>query len=278
MRKRKSLVTYPTKAYYTDQASSSAIPASCKMLYKCNERSGFPVNTITGHAYDPHNLVVTGGTDDGALYFTENNAIDIRINTSGIGVITEFDATFSTRKVILIAATILPRKNSASNRSTTRIGMGMYGSGATGDSPVLSLSFSTSMHAQFDIYGDGRANDFVNTTADAGLTIQDYVNPHVIYVMWNGIGSSSVVNGTLTAKCLNLNGTVYTNGVAVEQTASGIITSDTFTPGDMMRPAWAHYYKMEAWELDYLPHNLDYKLGIWGTLATQGYKGAIDLK
>jgi hypothetical protein len=46
----------------------------------------------------------------------------------------------------------------------------------------------------------------------------------------------------------------------------------------MMRPDDAHFYKMEAWQLDYLPAQLDQKLAIWGDLARQGYKGAIDLK
>lgn len=265
----------PMRAHYKNQAQSSNIPASCKVLYKCDERSGFSINAVTGHKYDPANLVVKGGTNNGYLAFTEPNAINFGMNTEGISVITEFNQTFNTRKIILLAAHILPI-DSGAGYSNTRIAIGTLGDVDVGDSAALSLSFAGSMHVQLDITGNG--SDLIATLADATARITHFNAPLTIYGLWNGIGSSASVNGTLTAKALNADGTVYNNGVtASNKTVSGIISSNTFTPGNMMRPAWAHYYKMEAWELDYLPPRLDFQLAIWGDLARQGYKGAVTL-
>ena len=168
--KRRATIIYPLQAYYQNQASSSVIPTTCKMLYKCDERSGFLVNSVTGHKYDPHNLVVTGGVDDGFLEFTEDNAVNINMNTSGIGVITEINQTFSTRKIILLAAHLLPVEDiSDPGLANTRVGMGIYGNVHSGDSAVLSLSFAGNMHGQFDITGNG--TDFIHTIPDLNRTV-----------------------------------------------------------------------------------------------------------
>ena len=219
-------------------------------------------------------------TNDGFVSYEEPNAINFVMNSEAASVITNFNTSFNTRKVILLAAYIKPIRDIASGTSRTRVAIGTFGSAALGDSAVLSVSFANTQHTRFETTGNGVPDDgnTVNIAPSTSKAILDFVNPKIIYVVWNGLGSSATVVGTLFSKCLNADSSVYNgDGFDCIQTTTGIITSDIFIPGNMMRPAWAHYYKIEAHELDALPTDLDYKLSLWGNATRNGHKGAMVL-
>lgn len=277
MKKKTGAQVLSMRTYFEQQASTDTIPASCKVLYKFDERSGLPVNSVTGHAYDPANLVVPGVASTASVGYSLTNAVQFISDESSRTVIANFNATFNTRKVIILAC-VIKSVLASDGTANTRATMGTAGNTTTGDSAALSVSFSGGMHTRIETAATG--GEIVSIAIDTTRDIRDFTNPKIIYVLWNGLGSSASVNGTLTAKVLNLDSSVYIDTVssnACSQTVAGLITADTFTPGNMMRPD-GYYYKMEAWELDYLPLNIDLQLATWGSIAVAGFKGAIILK
>jgi hypothetical protein len=238
------------------QCRRGYVSPDTKLLFKCAETSGIIRDSVAGVGYDPSSV------GDGSTAF--NNPYSVRLtNDSGAArTPLEHNLTFNTRKVILLAA-VVNQKGSG-----TRVNLGVSDGGSNRN--VFSISLFTNMHQTFMIDDV----DYDSSTPINELLAND--TPHVIYLLWNGLGSTPSIAGTLSSKALNMDGSVYTPVVTPFSLSDNtvLIPNETFTPDNYSRLNGADYYSVFAKEIDYLPDDLDYKLAQWGSQALLGYKGA----
>lgn len=249
---------------------NQVISDDTKLFFPFNDVRTPLIDSVSGTTYDP---TAVGKTTPGTVSFDAQNAVNIVNGFDGstsVKVPLAHNLTFSTRKVILLAAVV--NQVAVGGIEGTRVNLGV-GDGLSGDEKSLfSLSLVGSFHASI--------TDMGSAVYSQSLGVQKLLNndgvPNVIYLLWDGIGSSASVAGTVTAKALNMDGSVFNDGVddfsIIDDTV--IFTNDSFSPNKYSRLTSADYFCMMAKEIDYLPRHLDYKLAQWGANAINGFKGA----
>lgn len=240
----------------TMETRAGVISDKCKMLYKMSETSGdFVKDTVTGAVYNPSAVGPLG-----SISFDVANAVRIENNGSDSTPM-DHNIVVDTRKVFILAAHLTTRDPTGS-----RVNLGVAGL-----DNVASASGKNSFHITF-----GSPSEQLQVSPGSLVLPND--TDMTLYIAWNGAGSSASVNGEMTGKVLNADGTVYNNGVSDYDLAlSGIITPDSLALGNFSRLFGADYYEIGAWEYDTMPSFLDAKLAQWGEQARAGFKAGVTL-
>ncbi len=265
------------------QQRNGKISGSCKIFLKCQERSGLHAYDAVGkYRYDP-TITTTDPValdffgppnGDGFVRFDIPNAVRIQNDDSKLPADIQIDhIEFDARKVILIATTVINRETIPADGNQSRVAFGVAGYGN-----VLSNSMLTSMHLSLTVSSlpDGSDAETVairSASEPGGPMAVPADTLSIIYILWDG------PTGTLSGKLLNLDGTVFNDGLqdfTLSITQPLTNGQSIFKFNNMSRLTNGDYYGIAAAQYDGIPKDLDLKLGQWGTELVKGNKGFPD--
>ena len=238
------------------QARRSDVPASCKVFFPCNERSGKQIRSSkSGVILQPDNPPY-----DGSIAFTDPYGITITngVSAGDTEIYSGSWPSFDLSKVIISAVF----GKTATDPTAFKMPMGKAGTSAG-----FTMSVQSGMHTLLQ----SDSGQYIAIPPDVSKAVNGDTEI-IAYVMWDGI------TGTLSSKVLNPDGTQYVNGVAVAQTtASGQIATGTMTPSSVCRMGAITLRQWAVWELDAVPTNLPAKLASMHKASSTGVKGAYRL-